>query len=254
MSKIRLLTFLSIVVVVFLFSFDTYAAAGDSLTDAIKIEDGQEYSQTRGKTVYYEYISSEASEYSVSFKVINGNGGLYDYESIFFINGDRYDFAYGRGGIITDKYLNPGDKLTVGIKIEDTSFESYDLECSIIKLEDDGVIKLEDGQEYSQTKGEIVHYEYISSEASGYRITLKNKVRGGFLEGYNYDFYLNGDSYRNGYGYGYPEEEIYLKPGEKFSIDLNRDWWYKLDKAFVEYFEYDSGLYNFLTTNNLINE
>ncbi len=131
MSRIRLLTLLSIIVVVFLLPFDTHAAAGDSLTDAIKIEDGQEYSQAKDKYVYYEFVSSETSGYSVEFKNKDAYGNFNGFSNYFYLNGNEYYSSRGSGTINTEIYLNKGDKLSICIQITDTTSESYDLECSV---------------------------------------------------------------------------------------------------------------------------
>ena len=90
MSKIKLLTLLSTMVVVFMFSFDTHAATGNSLTDAIDLIDGQEYIHERSKYVYYQYTSSEAAGYRISLKNKNDLGSLGNYRSEYYLNEKPY--------------------------------------------------------------------------------------------------------------------------------------------------------------------
>ena len=165
MSKIKLLTLLSTMVVVFMFSFDTHAATGNSLTDAIDIEDGQEYSQAKDKCVYYQFISSEASGYYVEFENKNGSGYIGAHSHKYYLNGELYSSGGGNGNIDTKIYLNPGDKFSISILITDISSDSYDLVCSFKKIDDDNLIETDVSEPLS------------SSDRTGtYTWDKKNKV------------------------------------------------------------------------------
>ena len=140
MKKIGLLTFLSLMLLVFTCSFDTFAAGGGwSFDDPMEIQEGTVIERTSSARCY-KYTAKVSAGYKIEFKRRDSGKTQYKYRCYLNDNNNSYSTGFASGGNPSFVvYLNAGEIFKLEFQSDATDFEA---EVSISNVDESDFVNV----------------------------------------------------------------------------------------------------------------